>query len=252
MIASAILGAILEAWQQAPVTFVLAVTGIVPLVYFARWRKPAFSSIGFEPPEIGLAFAVGFFVAYAAVGLAIFHGAALIRGLGFLTAAIVAVGGLSLLSRHERPRGTRSWRLLAGLVGLWAALPVIYGIATVIAIIRPDLPVQAAVETIHSRDTGWIRIVFTAVLVAPVFEELVFRGFLQASLRQFWTPHAACVVSALAFALIHEHAAKAPMFAFGYAIGMVRDRTGSVVPCIVGHIAFNALTIGQLLVLSPS
>jgi len=241
--------AVLQAWREAPVTVVLAVTGLVPLVRLAARRRTAVSAPGIEPPEVGFALAVGLFVAYIGVGGAMLRGSASTRAMALGVAAAAVVASVLLLRRLERPRGGGGDRLRTAFLIGWAALPVVYGLLVAVVWWFPDVPIQEAVRVIREREPGWRELAVQAVLVAPLFEELVFRGFLQGALRSSSGPRVAGVVSAAAFAVIHEPLAMLPMLAFGWALALVRDRTGSVAPCIAVHVAFNALTVGQLVFL---
>jgi membrane protease YdiL (CAAX protease family) len=79
-----------------------------------------------------------------------------------------------------------------------------------------------------------------AVAMAPVFEELLFRGVLFKSLRRtvpFWA--AACISSAL-FTALHFYIVGALMiFILGFVSAYALERHKSIVPCIVMHIIWN-------------
>lgn len=86
-------------------------------------------------------------------------------------------------------------------------------------------------------------------LLAPVAEELFFRGFMLGRLREQWPPGRAIVVTSLGFGLIHGepvHAALA--FAIGIYLGWVAERSASVAPAIGCHAVNN--TVSVLLVAS--
>ena len=80
-------------------------------------------------------------------------------------------------------------------------------------------------------------------MLAPLCEELVFRGaVLRALLR--WTPRhwVAIAISALFFALIHVNPAQMPhAFLAGLLLGWLYYRTDSVVPGIVLHWVNNSI-----------
>ncbi len=89
-------------------------------------------------------------------------------------------------------------------------------------------------------------LILSAVIVAPIVEELFFRGVLLRGLWRFggraWP---AIIASAGLFAVVHQHVPQsmAPLFTFGIVLGYVRVRTGSMLVCILAHIAFNARTM---------
>jgi len=97
----------------------------------------------------------------------------------------------------------------------------------------------------------------SAVVAAPIGEEIFFRGVLQGwceSLasrqvgagRQSALPVAA---SALAFAAAHvgQGLGWIPLVGFGLAVGFLRSARGSLLPCIVVHAIFNAISVAIIL-----
>jgi sodium transport system permease protein len=86
----------------------------------------------------------------------------------------------------------------------------------------------------------WKLLVLVAVL-PPVCEELLCRGFLFASFRARFGAVWAVLLSAVLFGVLHLEAYRIPATALvGVALGYVRLRTGSIVPPILFHMAYNA------------
>jgi uncharacterized protein len=93
-------------------------------------------------------------------------------------------------------------------------------------------------------------IAIVAGLVAPVCEELLFRGLLLRSLRRRVSPVAAVTISALMFALAHPFldpsigtvAVVPALFAMGAVSGVLAIRRGNLSMSIFLHIGFNLLT----------
>jgi uncharacterized protein len=89
-----------------------------------------------------------------------------------------------------------------------------------------------------------------AALVAPVCEELLFRGLLLRALRRRMSPEAAVIVQALAFALAHpllsptigDLAVVPALFLLGAVSGAVAVRRGDLSASIGMHIGFNLVT----------
>ena len=84
----------------------------------------------------------------------------------------------------------------------------------------------------------WIVVVFRACLLAPLAEELLFRGALFSWLRGHLSVWPTVLVTALAFAAIHSLAMIMVPLAFvvGIAAGYARERAGSVTPLIIAHL----------------
>lgn len=96
-------------------------------------------------------------------------------------------------------------------------------------------------------------VILSAVVAAPVAEEFFFRRVLQGWLETKEPPldrGAAVGISALAFALAHygQGLAWLPLFALGMVLGTIVRQTGSLVPAVLLHALFNAVSVVLLLV----
>jgi membrane protease YdiL (CAAX protease family) len=81
-------------------------------------------------------------------------------------------------------------------------------------------------------------------VVAPIVEELFFRGMLYPVLRRRWSAPVAIVVNGFLFALIHVIPILLPgLFFVGMVLGWVRERSGSVIPCMVIHALQNGTVL---------
>jgi membrane protease YdiL (CAAX protease family) len=90
--------------------------------------------------------------------------------------------------------------------------------------------------------------ILTAILIAPLYEEILFRGILLPKLMQKTNLIHACWISATLFALLHFHApALLPLFALSTALSIIYWWTGSLWNCIALHILFNTGSILLLL-----
>jgi hypothetical protein len=100
-------------------------------------------------------------------------------------------------------------------------------------------------------------VVFAAVVAAPVAEEFLFRRVLQGWLESWlksreprWGGATAIGLSSLAFAAAHvgQGMAWVPLFFFGLVDGYQARQTGSIVPGIILHGLFNAVSVALVLV----
>jgi membrane protease YdiL (CAAX protease family) len=85
-----------------------------------------------------------------------------------------------------------------------------------------------------------------ALLTAPILEELVFRGFLQSALYRYFAPLSAVFLTSVVFALLHTAysgnlLAIVYVGSLGLLFSFVRYRSGSLYPCMVGHLFNNIL-----------
>ena len=81
-----------------------------------------------------------------------------------------------------------------------------------------------------------------SVVLAPVFEEIIFRGVLYGSLRARFGVWPAVVMSAAIFALAHGYGAAgfASVFLSGALWAWSYERTRSLLPGMIAHMANNA------------
>jgi membrane protease YdiL (CAAX protease family) len=84
-------------------------------------------------------------------------------------------------------------------------------------------------------------IIYT-VLIAPICEEIIFRGLVLSIFDGKVPKWLGVLISALAFAFIHLPSPIAFIYTLtlGIMLGTVRYRTKSLVPCVLAHIIFNA------------
>lgn len=90
----------------------------------------------------------------------------------------------------------------------------------------------------------WERLALVAVatFVAPVCEELAFRGYLESTLLARRRPGLAIGVAALLFATIHLDPVRfLALLALGAVFGWLRWRSGSVWPAVAAHATNNGL-----------
>lgn len=84
--------------------------------------------------------------------------------------------------------------------------------------------------------------ILSIVLLAPILEELLFRGAIQGELQRQMKPWVAITVSSLFFGLVHMNPAQIPFaFLLGMIFGWLYYRTGSLIPGIVGHVLNNSV-----------
>ncbi len=91
-------------------------------------------------------------------------------------------------------------------------------------------------------------VVVLITVVAPIGEELFFRGFFFGALRNWrgWVP--AAIITGLIFGAIHIGSSPigftVPLAVFGFLLCVLYQRTGSLYPCIALHAANNSLALG--------
>lgn len=95
-------------------------------------------------------------------------------------------------------------------------------------------------------------ILLSSCVIAPVFEELLFRGLILQTLKRYGNVFAILVTSLL-FALLHGNLPQAvPVFALSIVISYVVLKTGSILPGIAMHFLNNAFAVIETSFLSDN
>jgi membrane protease YdiL (CAAX protease family) len=97
---------------------------------------------------------------------------------------------------------------------------------------------------------GLLLALFTGGLIAPIAEEVFFRGFVFAGLYRHLGLRRAIVLSAILFALVHILPTSwPPIFVLGVLFALLYERTGSIWPAVALHGAINSISFLALYVL---
>src|SRR5207237_565261 len=120
--------------------------------------------------------------------------------------------------------------------------------------VPPDNITHETLRTLEEHRTSawaWV-LALSAVLLAPIVEELMFRLYLQSALlRAFGRTWPAILCTSLLFAAIHlgggvklenAHTLLA-LFTLGTAMGIAFERSRNIVVPIVMHMMFNAVNV---------
>jgi len=137
-------------------------------------------------------------------------------------------------------RRPSSWWRAAGISGL--VIVAVFAVSAAVAPLNPEEE-QGLIPDRFDSDRIAQFAAYTAVVtvLAPIVEELMFRGVGYALLERFGRVAAVLLVG-IAFALIHGLVAGFPVIAtFGIGLAYLRARTESIYPCILLHASFNAL-----------
>lgn len=93
--------------------------------------------------------------------------------------------------------------------------------------------------------------IFTLTILAPIVEEIFFRGFIQEQLQKITSAKFAIIIQALIFAFAHlEFKVIIPLTIIGAIMGIVYHKTNSIYPTIIFHSINNSLAFLVLFYLS--
>lgn len=108
-------------------------------------------------------------------------------------------------------------------------------------------------EMLKDPNAVWVLGIF-AVVFGPLFEEIIFRGFLFRPLERSLGGIAAIGITSAVFAAPHgaqygwAWQILLLLFAAGAAFGFVRWKSGSLWPAIAMHVGYNGLQVGVLMI----
>ncbi len=108
---------------------------------------------------------------------------------------------------------------------------------------------QQAVQTLRTADSWLSRAVLAVVAIglAPVGEEILFRGILYPAVKQAGFRHLALWGSSVLFAVIHGNLATLlPLFVLSVALTLLYEWTNNLLAPIVAHALFNGINFVRL------
>jgi len=136
---------------------------------------------------------------------------------------------------------------------LFAVLPVVFAAlqATLVVgrlIYGGDYQIERheELELIRSYTQPSIRaaILISGSIVTPFFEEIMFRGLIQSTIRSYVAgPWLAIIISSAVFTIVHPQAHWAAVFVLGMLLGYSYEKSGSLFRPMFIHVLFNGLTI---------
>ena len=92
--------------------------------------------------------------------------------------------------------------------------------------------------------------VLAIIVLAPVAEEIFFRGFFFAGLRQKWSLWPSALLSGAVFGLVHAPTgptAAIPLAGLGVGLAWLYNKTGSIYPSMLAHFLNNAIAISVVI-----
>ena len=174
----------------------------------------------------------------------------------FLVPALVATAGSNLrIGPFLRLRPPRPALAVLGFLAGGAAYLVAGAVMTLTQRLLPRAWVQAYDITRLFEGPPWEQASLAAIaaILAPVCEELTFRGYLQSTLSLRRGPAGAIAVGAVLFATLHLDPVRFPaLLVLGTVFGWLTWRAGSVWPAVAAHAANNGLAAGLLLALGAT
>jgi membrane protease YdiL (CAAX protease family) len=182
----------------------------------------------------------------------------------YLTVMVAPLGLLALLlpRQPQPPAGgwlQWGWRPLAAITQpalrmVLMVLPLVALASWLLQLVWADPGgTNPLLDMVLGTSDGWALLAFglTAVVLAPLFEETLFRGVLLPVVARQLGARWAVLISALVFAIAHLSLAElVPLSVLGMALGLLRWQTGRLAACVCLHAFWNSLTFLNLLLLA--
>lgn len=137
----------------------------------------------------------------------------------------------------------RSGRWVYGAIVLGAGLGLMNDLLS--SLLERWIPKSLPIEQYFNSPTSAYALAAFGILVAPLVEELFFRGFLYPALARPLGAAMAVALTGALFALIHSEQLAHSwvplllLFVIGVILTVVRARTKSVATCVIVHMSYN-------------
>lgn len=144
-------------------------------------------------------------------------------------------------------RPARLWRSVRLLIGIWVAFFILSAIwaAALSLEEQQTLPDELGAD---GSIANALLVIGLVTVIAPLGEELFFRGFFYGALRNWRGPILAAILSGAVFGLVHAGSAPVgylvPLAFFGIGLCLLYEWTGSLYPAIALHALNNSIALG--------
>jgi membrane protease YdiL (CAAX protease family) len=169
---------------------------------------------------------------------------------GTVIVQLTLIGLIYALARYEHGlrfleemRWSRDYKVRNGTF-LTLGMGLAFSVMLVSSVFPPSSP---PIEELLSTREAVVIFAIYGIAFAPFLEELLFRGFLFRVLEQTAGVSVAILVTAVLFALLHvpqlwgSWAGMLLIFAVGFILSTLRARTGSLIPTVIVHTAYNGM-----------
>lgn len=143
-------------------------------------------------------------------------------------------------------------RALAYIIPLYIFVSILAAVVSQFALneIWPTNGPQESVRAFQEANSMGIKLlmIIAAVIVAPIVEETVFRGFIYAVIKRYTDGYFAAITSSLIFAIVHLHVGSiVPLFCLALGLCLAYERTGSLLVPMWMHAFFNGTSMTLLI-----
>ncbi len=167
-----------------------------------------------------------------------------------VVSSVVTVIALLILAKHKKRKFTdHTYLYFTPLKNphIWACVPAALAMQSVVIFIINIIPFPESVITSYNElysfigeSPLWLEII-SVVVLAPIVEELIFRGCIHTRLCRAMKPLTAALISSFIFGVAHGHLISATYaFVLGLVLAFLYEKYNSVIVPIIFHMTFNA------------
>lgn len=186
-------------------------------------------------------------------------GSLVVIALILFVARMAFARGLKGLGLNVRTVPRDLGRAFMTLLAVWPLVAAAMSLTTLVMKVLDEnfeIPQHEALRVITHSNSASLQtlMIVLAVAIAPLIEELLFRGLFQTMIRSYvGRPWPAIVIASILFAVIHRDAEHWPaLFVLALGLGYSYEKSGSLLRPIFMHAMFNGLSILSALGESPA
>lgn len=158
--------------------------------------------------------------------------------------AVLAILTVFFLCRRKNP--LREVGLVRAapvqLIAACGAAPILYAAVSLVLSLLPAAWLESYADAAAALSQNDVWTVLATVVLAPITEEVIFRGLIFSRLERAMPGWLAAVLSAAVFGVCHGQAVwMAYAFVLGLVFVLIRLRTGSILPSLLAHFVFNGI-----------
>lgn len=187
------------------------------------------------------------------VSIIAFHGVGVVGVFYVLRECRIGWNAAFGFCKNRIPKALKFGALTAILV-----LPVVWGLHVLSSYLIVKLSGYSEPQTsvVMFQESSSLRNLvvygFCSIAIAPVIEELVFRGVFYTAFKQATSQVNALILVSLLFAISHGNLASSlPLFVLSLAFIWVYERTDSIIAPIITHALFNAANFFLIVSVGP-
>ena len=185
--------------------------------------------------------------------------------LGGMIGQIVAIPAAIIFANYSFRRGVRRgigfslrhplYDTARGIVGFLAVFPVCVILGAIVTRIFDQFSINHTphelLQALPQISVEWkIVVIISAGILAPIIEEIFFRGLVQSALRRIVSPWVGIIITSTFFAAVHAFSQPQyvpALFVLAVVLGYNYERCGRLWPSILIHMLFNGTTLATQL-----